>query len=254
MTESSTVKYADLRRVGGEMETLKLPAYVACTRRRPALVEPFLAGIHPHVFYYGPDDTYPPKDFKLSPQWADLQRCLVGQFRAWNNHVEMAKLFLKTDAPVGLFMEDDAVPIVDNWSNIINACRMLLTTYDVFSLFADPMKLDGAKTPFTYETQSVFCRRRIVTVRPCWGRPIMVWGCQAYLMTRRVAEKLVRREYDGQPIDAYLPNFGSFAFLDPSPFVHDRSQGSMIDPHVGNFAQKENAKKPLTNVSRMGIL
>lgn len=236
-----------------EVEPLKTTAYVACTRRRPALVAPYLKDKHPHVLYYGPDDTHPPAGFRLSPQWADLQRCLVGQFRAWNNQVEMAKMFLDTNEPVGLFMEDDTVPIVTDWSNVCNSALELMKEFDVFDLFADPMISDGCSVPFTYRRSRVFCNRSIVTVVPRWGRPLMVWGCQAYYMKRKVAERLVKREYDGQPIDAFLPNFGTFAFFEPSPFKHDRSQGSMIDPHVGEFFKTEEKLK-LTKKANSGIL
>jgi len=235
------------------IERLKLRAYVACTRRRPALVAPFLED-QPHVLYYGPDDTFPPADFKLSPQWADLQRCLVGQFRAWNNQVAMAKMFLDTGEPIGLFMEDDTVPTVPDWTNVCNSCLPYMEDFDVLDLFADPMILDGCRVPFTYHESLAIGRRSLMTVEPRWGRPIMVWGCQAYYMSRKVALRLVHREYDGQPIDAYLPNFGAFAFLQPSPFKHDRSQGSMIDPLVGETKAQVFIKSKLTNNPRRGIL
>lgn len=207
---------------------LAVKAYVAATRRRDPLIVPYLSG-HYHFVYYGPDDSVlPPADTmpNLPPHIAKDARKTLGHFRAWENHREMARRFLETDDERALFFEDDAVPNHPKWVHIVNeTLKMQASAFSVFSFHGRRM---DCRNFIPSLCPGVDTRGRHIWVKKNLPR-VTCHGALAYVLNRMSAGALATRDFDGTPIDVFLPNFGSFGCLVPSIFNHDRQQGSLVD-------------------------
>jgi hypothetical protein len=216
--------------------SLNIKCYVAATRRREPLIAPHLKGEDPHIHFGSDSSTLPPLNtlHNLPTHIARDPRKTLGHFRAWNNHRELARLFLDSPAELGLFFEDDAVPNTVAWKVIVNELLPTAATFDVFSFHG--RQLDPGKFLHRDCLRIIgcgfSCPRRLWVRPPVAGR-IRCHGALAYTLTRRTAEFLAASPFDGTPIDVFLPNFGTFACLVPTIFNHDRRQGSLVDHHKG---------------------
>ena len=54
-------------------------------------------------------------------------------------------------------------------------------------------------------------------------------GALAYMLKSNTSNKICGSKYVGNPLDLYICNDFSFCFLNPSPFIHDRKEGSLIE-------------------------
>ena len=209
---------------------LQITAYVAATKRREPLIAKHLVG-HPHHLHFGSDTSVLPPDYPLPGLPPNLKRDprkLLGHYRAWNNHRFMAQLFLSLGADLGLFFEDDAVPNRPDWVRIVNKSVYYGDLFDVFNFHGRQMLPDQwhVMTDEHNAVSNIWVKKPATKVR--------CYGSLAYFLNRRSARALAAKDFDGTPIDVFLPNLGTFACMVPSPFDHDRSQGSLVDhakPH-----------------------
>lgn len=222
------------------------PIYVLTSTRRPSLTVESLGEI-PHVAYVSPDNA--PADVALSPMYSGLRA--VGHYNAFRGHQALMKRFLveHPDAPVGLFFEDDASPNVSEWKEIVLAAvsQMQITSdLEVFFLYGRQFERER------FDCRASVAGREVLTLKPGlgseseYGGRHHVYGSLAYLVTRAAAQRFSEMDWEGIPVDIILPDRFNFAFLDPSPFDHDRTQGSLIEVRNTRIGPDASGRVPFT--------
>ena len=195
---------------------------VVASHRKKALVLEYLKDV-PHKVNYTPD--YPlSEDFEPEiPGF--VQPCHqhhVNTYRCFRGHQDAVKLCDKENV---LIFEDDAVPNVGDWLGIVAESTPLLNTFEMVSFHG--RNYDRA----LYENHSEIRPGNNFMCIPAVKKQetTFVCGALAYLLNRRVFERVLSYRYNGIPIDILLYSTLSFCLLEKSPFNHDRSEGSLID-------------------------
>jgi len=200
---------------------------VVASRRRKALILAHLDAVD-HVVSWTPD--YPmPNGYSTPIQHSGLAEN-IGQYRCFRGHQDALS---KSTAPVSLVLEDDAAPNRPEWLSFTERASALLDEYEVVSLHSR----DTKGRPF--QRKDI---RGIEVLVPSgkWRAPHakidLVWalGSLAYLIRQDARESLLKMEWDGLPIDLLIANRFKFCTLADTPFNHDRSEGSLLEPGIGN--------------------
>lgn len=188
---------------------------VANHHRRPLVLDDL--GAVPHRVSFTPDAELP-AGFHAAHPYADYDP--LGAFRCFVGHQQA--LALGGEKPL-LVLEDDAVASAADWLDVVRLAQPLLARFEVVSLHG-----------------RAFDRTRLVAVgalgaRRVWApRPdpladvCRVLGSLAYLIGAAAALRFRSLRFDGLPVDLLLASRFRFALVEPSPFAHDRSQGSLI--------------------------
>ena len=146
----------------------------------------------------------------------------VGALRCWRGHQDALQLFLNSEhnLDAALVLEDDAWPNTQEWTSVAASAMPLLDEFEAVSLHGRTFRAcDFTARPFGNRNLLV----------PLAQGQTWVQGSLAYLIRRDAAERWVNDSYNGYPSDLYLCNRYKFAFVDPSPFDHNRKHGSLID-------------------------
>lgn len=210
---------------------LKVHAYVFGCIKRPGLVLPYLAD-QSHTLHIGTD--YSAEGYAWKPIYSHLN--IVSHTRVFRGHQDMARRFLQTKDEVALFFEDDACPNTPDWPKIVNAAVEQFTAgslkgLEVFYLHGRNFRRERFKAIEMIEGREVLqLRSDVPQCETKFGGRHHVYGSMAYLLNRASAEKWINMPWEGIPIDTIQPDRFNFAVLHPSPFDHDRSQGSIVDP------------------------
>lgn len=193
---------------------------VVASHRKKALVLPHLKNF-PHKVSYSTDYDLPEN---FEPEVTGLvQPCLqhhTNTYRCFRGHQDAIRLCDKENV---LVFEDDAVPNTDDWFNIVSDSIPLLDTFEMISFHGRNYDRSLYERHWSVRPGNdfIFIPERKGTVFVC--------GALAYLLNRRVFEKVLSYQYNGMPIDILLVSTLSFCLLEKSPFNHDRSEGSLID-------------------------
>ena len=159
-------------------------------------------------------------DFNLPEDFVDRHRLLpnlTGAYRAFRGHQEAAA-YLKT---VALVFEDDAVPTTQFWPAIALKAFSYLDRFDWISLHGREYELSK------FEKVADLGLGYGLYTNP--SIPGINGSCMAYWTKKTTADTYREAVFDGYPCDWYLWQKFKAAIVDPSPFRHDRSQGSLID-------------------------
>jgi hypothetical protein len=190
------------------------PIVVASQHRKPLVAE-HLAGV-PHEISLTPDYPLPP-GFASRPEYAQLVANQVGAYRCFRGHQRALELLTR---PFALIFEDDAVPITPDWWRIVNTALDLTDEFEVISLHGRELQ------PGTFALRDY---NGIQLAEALPGSKLRVLGSLAYLITANAAFRFTRSHYSGFPADLFLCAHFRFALVEPSPFFHDRSQGSLVE-------------------------
>ena len=184
--------------------------------RKKILTTEYLQDVPHRVFYS--------TDYDLPEGWVKTSRYKngseLGAYRCYRAHVDAIKSSSKDTVFV---FEDDAVPTCSSkeWLATAVEAKELLTRYECVSLHGRAARKAMAPSKvFQYRSH-----RYLEPVR----KPTWIVGMLAYFVRKKTAEKLEQRQYDGTPIDIVIPNELSYCCLTPSPFLHDRRFGSLLD-------------------------
>jgi len=149
----------------------------------------------------------------------------IGHYRAFRSHCEGLKMMNK---PVALILEDDCIPdYTKDWQAAIDSAYKVVTDYDydVACLYLNP---DG-QHPRTDGNH-------FVVDGIDWYSPSRIgWyvGLTCYMINSNGAKKFLDGEDFSHriPDDLYFWQTGIFKYAvsDQTYFIHDRSQGSLID-------------------------
>lgn len=196
--------------------------FVVATRKRPAIVlEALNAAQAPHKVCWT-------TDYKLEEGWlphpayASMVQNQVGALRCWRGHQDALRCFRDEwkNADVALVLEDDAWPVGPDWTGVCADALSLMDDYEVVSLHGRAFR------PCDFDAKQIGCRKLLV---PQVQGSVWVQGSLAYLIRRDAVDRWINDSYNGYPSDIYLCNRFKFALVDPSPFLHERKHGSLID-------------------------
>ena len=163
-------------------------------------------------------------DYNLPEGWVDQHKLIfnpTGCYRAFRGHQD-ALAHVQTSA---LVFEDDAVPATLLWPRVALTAFSYLDEFDWISLHGreyDPSSLQVvADLGFNFK---LLTSDNLPGIRGC---------CMAYWIKKSTADRYREALFDGMPCDWFLWQNFKVALVDPSPFKHDRSQGSLIDVWTG---------------------
>ena len=202
-----------------------LDIVVVANRHRTPLIARHLSG-HRYTLSYTKDYRLP-SGYSPHPvcRWL-LRGSESGPLRCYRGHIDALRLASR-DAI--LVFEDDAVPNRPDWMAVVRRAAALLRNWDVVLLHArDVGTVDRVWTSvdltfYTLGTSTLSRNGATCSLRFALGTSL------AYLIRGTAARRLLRRPFDGYPIDLLLVNFFRVAILKDSPFDHDRSQGSLTE-------------------------
>lgn len=216
------------------MPKLSVPAYVLTNPKRLPLVKPWVKG--DGVTYFVNPDWEAPPGLALKPEYGSGCPPLT-HYRCFKGHQAMMEKFLATGKPVGLFLEDDAVPNSIDYLEIMNLCAEQFTEYPGLKVFFtygrdyDRRRFEDAG--FKIKGRSVLCvsEETIMAGRLPRGGIVHCFGTLAYLMSREAALEFAHKPFFNEPIDVSIADTfcKGFALLEPSPWNHNRCQGSLIE-------------------------
>jgi len=197
---------------------MNLDIIVVANHHRKALILDHLNGITHRVSYtndYVLPESFKPEVLGLVQPW-----CHLGVLRCFKGHQDAIRMCDKDNV---LLFEDDAVPNNPDWINIVADSISLLNTFEMVSFHGRCYDRSLYK-----EFKEIRPGNNFLYIPNKQGR-ICVHGALAYMLNRRIFEKVLSWNYVGDPIDTLLVNALNFCLLEKSPFNHDRSEGSLLD-------------------------
>lgn len=213
-----------------EWKPLAVHAYVVAHWKRPGLIVPYLID-QSHTVHQGVDYEFPLGEAPMN----DLYRAgspLLSNYRVFRAHQDVCRRFLSTHDDYALIFEDDAVPNCPEWVEIVNEAAFTMGTLDVLSLYG--RHFDYSRFAVDYRIDN--SKREVLRLNDpkasenTRGGRHHVYGALAYLVNRIGAEKIRSQRWEGIPLDVQFWDRTDFAFIHPSPFNHDRRQGSLLYP------------------------
>jgi hypothetical protein len=163
-------------------------------------------------------------DYDLPVGWVDRHKILApnssvaGAYRAFRGHQD-ALAHVQTSA---LVFEDDAVPTTYLWPVIALTAYSFLDEFDWISLHGREYDRSQMRVhaDLGHSYQLLTCDQPTKGVNGC---------CMAYWIKKETADRYREAEFDGMPCDWFFWKKLKGALIEPTPFRHDRSQGSLID-------------------------
>lgn len=189
---------------------------VVASRKRRALILDHLKNI-PHKVSYTPDYDLP-EDFNPTVVGRVLNH--IGAYRCFKGHQDAIELSEKENV---LIFEDDAVPNIPDWLDVIQDSISYLNKFELVSFHG------RAFYRLLYDNyREIRPGNNFLVLKKKEGVPF-ICGALAYLVNKKSFEQILSWTYNGMPIDLLLYDKLNFCLLEKSPFDHDRSQGSLID-------------------------
>lgn len=205
---------------------------IVATAKRKAIVLDALTSV-PHKVCWTTDYKLP-EGWKPLPEYASLVHNQVGAYRCWAGHRDALAFFRDhTNADYALILEDDAWPNTPFWTAVVAFAAQWLSDYEVVSLHGRAFSQDAFNSQPIVEPSEMLkpitdqFPTNILT--PNVQGSTWVQGSLAYLIRRDAVDRWINDEYNGYPSDIYLCNKFKFALVNPSPFDHNRSAGSLVD-------------------------
>jgi hypothetical protein len=198
---------------------------VANKKRNPVIV-PYLKKLKIKHKICWSDDPGLPDNWVLNQTYKGL--CIhqfqhEGQWNCLEAHKRAIEMSKKDNV---LILEDDAEPIIPNWLDIADEAVKLLDRFQIVSIHSrEPNFLVWKKEQFL-EGIDLFYPKDNIT-------PRRALGTLAYFVNKDTLPIIQTHYYNGLPIDLFYCNCFNFCFISPSPFLHQRNQGSLID--IGTY-------------------
>lgn len=209
---------------------------VANVHRSPIITEYLGQAGQPYHLSLTPDLPLPaerdwPNDW-LNHNTLGAYRCYMAHRLALSATLGDRKLDeWKGDEVICVF-EDDARPHWQDWFQQTAKAADLLKDFEVVSLH-------GRRTVGTRHKHAngqmyaipTYGKHGVCTKQRQQGEFEGFWTCGslAYLVSADTAYKIIALPYDGMPMDLVLVNRFKAAIIEPSPFLHDRQHGSLVE-------------------------
>lgn len=191
-------------------------------KRKKVITTDFLQDI-PHRIFYTTDYDLP-KDFEIDQRYLKYfstdYNFILGAYRCFRGHQDALNSCEKNNI---LIFEDDASVKDNNWKNILPISIELLKKFDIVSLHGRQAdiskfkKIEIEKNIFYYNNDKHGTNNNFVL------------GSLSYILSKKTAKDIINYQFIGCPMDIYICNYFNFCFLNPSPFLHDRRYGSLVE-------------------------
>lgn len=159
-------------------------------------------------------------DYMLPTGFVDRHKIIfnpTGCYRAFKAHQDA----LAHVCSAALVFEDDAIPLTDGWTEVAVHAFSYLDKFGWISLHGRDFDVNKftkiASLGYNY---ALYACDEPTGVNGC---------CMAYWITETAASRYRAATFDGFPCDWWMWQKFKGAVVHPSPFGHDRSQGSLID-------------------------
>mgnify|MGYP003575507891 CR=1 FL=1 len=156
----------------------------------------------------------------LTPDYA--YHC-IGHYRCFTGHTNALTAYMTDET--ALVFEDDAVPDSrHDWKRSIEAANALVLEerFEIVCLHGRGFDYQKFRKMEAHGFSWL-----IPTTEDRW-----VLGTLCYVISRKAAEKWIKEDFwlHGTNIDLFVwSNRFNFCMIDPTPFIHDRSQGSILE-------------------------
>ena len=195
---------------------------VVANKRRKPIITDYLKNVDHQVCYS--DDPGLPANWTMNPTYKGL--CVfmhqhVGQWNCLEVHKKAIEMS-RTDNV--LIIEDDARPKSNNWIQIAIDSEGLLNRFQIVSLHSREYNDVWNKERYMNKFNLFYPKDNTT--------PRRALGTLAYFVNKDTLPQIKSHHYNGLPIDIFYCNCFNFAFIEPTPFIHDRSKGSLIDKGV----------------------
>jgi len=188
---------------------------VATHHRRPLILENAEFEQTPHTICWTTDYALP-EGFKPRSDYGGLVVNHTGFIRNFRGHQDALRQLTR---PIALIFEDDTGFAVPDWKLIVNKAADYLNEFEVVSMHGREWpQSDFSPRPLYGPYQLHAAKKR---------NGIWCVGALAYLIRKENTPLFLDQPYQGQPTDVLLHEQYRFAVVDPSPFIHDRRQGSL---------------------------
>lgn len=189
---------------------------VATHHRRPLILENEDFCKTPHTIHWTTDYDLPP-DFRAAPQFCGLVVNHTGFMRNFRGHQDALRQLTK---PIALIFEDDTAFGMPDWKMVVNQAANYVDDFEVISLHGREWSHNDF-APF----RPLYGPCQLLGAKKSDG----IWcvGALAYMIKQENTKRFLDLPYEGQPTDVLLHERYKFAVVDPSPFIHDRRQGSL---------------------------
>ena len=210
---------------------LRPEVFVIGYHKRPGLILPYLWDQN-YTLHIG-------NDYPITNEIPRMLPCynsgspFEANYQVFRSHQDAMKKFIASKSEIGLFFEDDAVPNTPEWVSIVNAaCDYFPRNVDILSLYGRSFERSNFSCVAKLGDREVLqLTKRDDSRRFELGGLHHVYGSLAYLLRKPAAKTLARIEWGGIPCDVdFWDSVTTFQFVNPSPFDHDRRQGSLLFP------------------------
>ena len=184
---------------------------VVANNNRRGLIIPHLIGL-PYQVSMTPNYLLPDN---FVPDIQGFTHNHLGTYRCFKGHQKAISISEKDNV---LIFEDDAVPKNDCWIDTINKAVPLLDDFDVVSFHGRDYN------PNAFNTVSQNSDYIQPIIEKTW-----IVAALAYLISKRNFEKIKSYRYNGLPFDLLLYWNFRYCLIKDSPFIHNRSEGSLVD-------------------------
>lgn len=201
---------------------------LTCPRKR-AITLDHVADHNPNVYV---NEDWPAPDWPLPFDF--LNNGSIGAWRCFKGHQELLNAALTKGQDTGndfLILEDDAVPSFPKWYEMANQALGFLDTHDGILLHGRNYRNSGALQYAGFQICVPSATTKYIRHKRWDGRWCL--GSLAYMVNHKAAIEIADAEYDGTPMDLFLVNRIAPFVLEPSLFIHDRSEPSLIDQPKG---------------------
>jgi hypothetical protein len=190
---------------------------VVSNTHRKSLISPYLDKLNvKYHTVFTPDYNLEP-DFQVKNEYKKLVANHLGAYRCLRGH----QLALQhSTKELTLVFEDDAVPNREDWLKYIQTFIHHFNDEN----WLECISLHGRMFDRKHFTSTSNNKEILYPI----GTPFIVAGL-AYFINKSGKEKVLNHKYDGLPLDLLLYWKLNYILVDPSPFDHDRSEGSLID-------------------------
>lgn len=197
--------------------------YIILTNpHRESLAVPHFENKNPKIFL-SEDWEYTP------PSGPFVHGNELGAYRCYMSHIMGMKMI---ESDCGLIMEDDCIPNYDHdWESALTSGYDLIMNYN-FDVACFYLNLDGQHPKNFYRRGSEAIQ---INNFSWYESQTKAWyvGAVCYMISKNAANRISDINYQDHrlPIDVLLwqTDIVKFAVIDPIPFIHDRSQGSVLE-------------------------
>jgi len=188
---------------------------VVASNRRKALIIDYLQNIQ-YKINFTPDYSLP-ENFQPKVIGLVQPSCHIGAYRCLRGHQDAISLFDGTKNM--LIFEDDAVPNINSWIDICRVANQLTKQFEYVSIHSRQFD------------ENQYEKKNIENIEYLVPKTNAAWAVAtlAYIITPEAGKKIKTWEYNGCPLDVLIYKQMNYCIVNPSPFNHNMSQGSLID-------------------------